>query len=95
MNCPKCKNELIIKKTLSNGLFVGRERYCEKCKKSYWTVETFNDALTKEKESHQSGIVELTVPKRKSDKRKEAGETPVSEVRGLVIELPDGRKIEM
>ena len=47
MKCPKCNKNLQTKRTTAKEQVVERERFCEKCKKEYITVEFFKTVIDK------------------------------------------------
>lgn len=65
MKCPipKCKktgHDLQVKRTLANGTEVKRERYCPKCKNTFFTIECFQAQIAElySKYEHRNQLLE-------------------------------------
>ena len=61
MKCPKCKNpsNLQTKRTMANGKEVSRDRYCQKCRGRFVTVERFSGDIAEADLRHERKIGEL------------------------------------
>ena len=60
MNCPKCKKKLSTKRTTAEKDKVYRERYCEKCKYTYGTIEIIESTLLRERADFQERLDKLS-----------------------------------
>lgn len=77
MKCPKCKksSELRTKRTLANGREVTRERYCQKCRGRFSTIEKFHSDIAEAESEHQRQLLKLEEKNRALDLRVEEMES--------------------